>query len=127
MPAVSSLQQGQYLHNALDSHIRSAYPSLSSVSPEMLKGMDIPKQLLGPQQKSRLEEEKAKGQHPRGVKGVREKREDLKPFKRQSYHVAIAYHIHIKRIKTANPSATEIDPTYPARKLRESQSQPEHK
>jgi hypothetical protein len=77
----------QDYHGMLSEHVRSAYPNISNVSADMLRGLDIPRQLL-------------------------------KPFKRQSYHVAIAYHIHLKRIRTANPSATEIDPTYPARKLR---------
>lgn len=93
----------------------------------MLKGLDIPKQLLESQNgtsKSRPKEDKSKGQQLlRNIKTGKESKEDLKPFKRQSYHVAIAYHIHLKRIKNINPSATEIDPTYPARKLRESQNQ----
>ena len=51
---------------------------------------------------------------------TRESREELKPFKRQSYHVAIAYHIFLKQIKTGpNPNARDIDPTYNARKLRD--------
>jgi hypothetical protein len=45
---------------------------------------------------------------------------DLKLFKRQSYHVAIAYHIHLKNIKSKEGKRPEIDPTYYARKLRES-------
>jgi len=44
----------------------------------------------------------------------------LKPFKRQSYHIAIAYHIHLKHVRSGNyPSARDIDPTFNARKLRE--------
>lgn len=43
---------------------------------------------------------------------------DLKLFKRQSYHVAIAYHIHLRSLgpNPANPRA--IDPTFKARRLR---------
>ena len=47
------------------------------------------------------------------------KETELKPFKRQSYHVAIAYHIHIKMVKAKNGSEQEVDPTYNARKLRD--------
>lgn len=111
----------------LGDHIRNAYPNISSISPEMLKTLDLPKPPTeghNGHSKSRLKEERSKGpQLLRNIKGGREGKEDLKPFKRQSYHVAIAYHIHLKRIKSASPSPSEIDPTYPARKLRESQEQ----
>lgn len=52
-------------------------------------------------------------------------KDENKPFKRQSYHVAIAYHIHLKQVKNTK-SVEYVDPTYPARKLRE-QTQPESK
>ena len=42
----------------------------------------------------------------------------MKPFKRQSYHVAIAYHIHLKRVKQGLTSGNQIDPTYNSRQLR---------
>jgi hypothetical protein len=94
----------------------------------MLKTLDIPKELLEGQNgsgKARQKDEKAKGQQLfRTIKGGREGKEELKPFKRQSYHVAIAYHIHLKRIKSLAPLPTEIDPTYAARKLRENQNPP---
>lgn len=60
----------------------------------------------------------------KGASGLdaKSQREELKPFKRQSYHVAIAYHIHLKRVKpNENSNANDIDPTYNARKLREQQ------
>lgn len=53
----------------------------------------------------------------------KEIKEDLKPFKRQSYHVAIAYHIHLKHTKSGSEAAHSIDPTYNARKLRELQEE----
>jgi hypothetical protein len=40
-----------------------------------------------------------------------------KIFKRSAFHVAIAYHIYIKKLKEKGGS--EVDPTYYARKLRE--------
>lgn len=49
---------------------------------------------------------------------VRQAKEENKPFKRQSYHVAIAYHIHLKQVKR-NTAVEYVDPTFPARKLRE--------
>lgn len=101
----------------LNEHVRNAYPNISNVSADMLKGLDIPRHLL--QAKNKGKEDKKGGQASKNGKS----KEELKPFKRQSYHVAIAYHIHLKRIKTANPNPTEIDPTYPARKLREMQGQ----
>lgn len=111
----------------LSDHIRSAYPNISTISPDMLKTLDLPKPSTQPHNghsKPRAKEERSKApQLLRSIKGGREGKEDLKPFKRQSYHVAIAYHIHLKRIKSTNPSPSEIDPTYPARKLRESQAQ----
>lgn len=51
----------------------------------------------------------------------KEIKEDLKPFKRQSYHVAIAYHIHLKHLKNGNSEPNLLDPTYNARMLREKQ------
>lgn len=88
----------------------------------MLRGLDIPRQLLQGQNGKGKGRDDRKGTQAKGGRGLG--REELKPFKRQSYHVAIAYHIHLKRIRSLNPSAAEIDPTYPARKLRESQQQP---
>ena len=47
---------------------------------------------------------------------------DSKLFKRASYHVAIAYHIHIKNFKNSGKELTDandIDPTYPARVMKE--------
>jgi hypothetical protein len=86
----------------------------------MLRGLDIPRQLMQSQNgKGKGKEERRGSAAGKNGKG----KEELKPFKRQSYHVAIAYHIHLKRIKSTNPSSTEIDPTFPARKLRESQQQ----
>jgi hypothetical protein len=124
--SISGLQPEMHYHALLNEHIRSAYPNISNISPDMLKTLDLPKQLLDAQNtngKHRQKEEKSKvPQLLRSIKGGKEGKEELKPFKRQSYHVAIAYHIHLKRIKTTNPSPNEIDPTYAARKLRESQN-----
>lgn len=44
---------------------------------------------------------------------------DNKIFKRSAYHVAIAYHIYIKKMREKGAQGSEIDPTYSARKLRE--------
>ena len=47
---------------------------------------------------------------------------DGKLFKRSSYHVAIAYHIHIRNLKASGKElmgARDIDPTFQARKMRE--------
>jgi hypothetical protein len=42
-----------------------------------------------------------------------------KIFKRSAYHVAIAYHIYLKKIREKGVIGNEIDPTYYARKLKE--------
>ena len=44
---------------------------------------------------------------------------DSKLFKRSSYHVAIAYHIYMKNLKDGGKELTGIDPTYPARQMRD--------
>jgi len=49
----------------------------------------------------------------------KDNKEDFKPFKRQSYHVAISYYIYLKNYKGNNSNSNEIDPTYPARKMKE--------
>jgi len=46
---------------------------------------------------------------------------DGKLFKRSSYHVAIAYHIHLKKLQEEKKDTSKLmnwDPTYHARKLR---------
>ena len=43
-----------------------------------------------------------------------------KIFKRSAYHIAIAYHIYLKKMRLMRAQGSEIDPTSHARKLRES-------
>lgn len=53
----SSLQMDQDYHGMLSEHVRSAYPNISNVSADMLRGLDIPRQLLqGQNGKSRGKE-----------------------------------------------------------------------
>ena len=85
----------------------------------MLKELAIPTELLNKNpNKSKGKEEKKviQGLTKQNLAGKQGK-EDNKPFKRQSYHVAIAYHIHLKQVKN-NKSVEFVDPTYPARRLR---------
>ena len=42
-----------------------------------------------------------------------------KVFKRSSYHVAIAYHIYIKKMSQRGPLMNEVDPTLRARRLKD--------
>ena len=44
---------------------------------------------------------------------------DSKLFKRSSYHVAIAYHIYMKNLNNNGRELSGIDPTYPARQMRD--------
>ncbi len=44
-------------------------------------------------------------------------RQENKPFKRQSYHVAIAYHIHIKSLRGKDDP--RLDPTWAAKEMRD--------
>ena len=56
-------------------------------------------------------------QAPVPIKPIQEKL-----FGRATYHVAIAYHIHLKKIKEKSDIPQEtIDPTYHAKKLRTEQ------
>ena len=48
----------------------------------------------------------------------KDSKEYMKPFNRQSYHVAIAYHIHLKKVNEGLTSGNQIDPTYNSRQLR---------
>ena len=54
-------------------------------------------------------------------KGSKGANGENKPFKRQSYHVAIAYHIHLKQVK-GSKTVEYVDPTFPAKKLREEEA-----
>lgn len=74
----------------------------------MLRELSIPTEMLQKQGRKGKEEKKSS----------RSGKEETKPFKRQSYHVAIAYHIHLKQVRESRP-AEYVDPTYAARKLRE--------
>ena len=42
-----------------------------------------------------------------------------KIFKRSAFHVAIAYHIYLNKLREKGPIGNEIDPTYFARRLKE--------
>jgi len=42
-----------------------------------------------------------------------------KIFKRSAFHVAIAYHIYLNKLREKGPIGLEIDPTYFARRLKE--------
>ena len=62
------------------------------------------------------------GKSKTNIKAPSKEMSDGKLFKRSSYHVAIAYHIHLKKLQQKNLDTTKImnwDPTYYARKLRE--------
>ena len=86
----------------------------------MLRDLSIPTEITGKKDgaRSKVKEEKKQP-------NSKLPKDENKPFKRQSYHVAIAYHIHLKQVK--NTKAVEyVDPTFPARKLRE-QSQADSK
>jgi hypothetical protein len=76
----------------------------------MLRELSIPTDMLQKQAGSRSKCKEDK-------KGNKTSKDESKPFKRQSYHIAIAYHIHLKHVKTTKP-AEYVDPTYAARKLR---------
>lgn len=46
----------------------------------------------------------------------------IKPFKRHSFHAAIAYRIHIEKLnfeQNTHLNPELLDPTYPAKKLKE--------
>lgn len=88
-------------HTMINEHIRNAYPNINSFSPDMLKTLDIPKQLFEhPNGLSKGKKKEGKNNPILKNIGVgKDTKQELKPFKRQSYHVAIAYHIHIKRLK----------------------------
>lgn len=98
-------------HNALNEHLKNTYPNINAISPDMLRELSIPTDVLQRQQasKPKLKEDKKVGKLGK---------EENKPFKRQSYHIAIAYHIHLKQVKSSKPQEF-LDPTYAARKLRE--------
>lgn len=116
-----NIQTDLEYHHMLNQHIRLAYPNISNITTDMLKGLDIPRQLLEQQNliaKSKEKDEKSKLIHSLKQIKAKQVRQDLKPFKRQSYHVAIAYHIHLKNSKNANKNSNEIDPTFYAKKLR---------
>jgi hypothetical protein len=76
----------------------------------MLRELSIPTDMLQKQAGSRSKSKEEK-------KGTKTSKDENKPFKRQSYHIAIAYHIHLRQVKSTKPPEY-VDPTYAARKLR---------
>lgn len=104
----------------LGQHIRSSLPDSKNLSAEMLMQLGLPSKQTIEQSKSREGDKKKKGVSGVQNRLVRQSGAELKPFKRQSYHVAIAYHIYLKQIKMVGPlSPRDIDPTYNARRLRD--------
>ena len=45
-----------------------------------------------------------------------------KIFKRSAYHIAIAYHIYLKKLREKGPLGGDVDPTLHARKLKDEMS-----
>ena len=83
----NSLEDDRKFQNSITEHLKNVYPNINSVSPDMLKGLSIPTEILTKQARKAREQKKQKT------------KDENKPFKRQSYHVAIAYHIHLKQVK----------------------------
>ena len=120
-----SIESDLSYHTMLGKHIRSNLPDSKNLSPEMLMQLQLPSKELLEQNKGKDSDKKKKGSGLNDLKRPTE-REELKPFKRQSYHVAIAYHIFLKQIKAGpNPSPRDIDPTYNARRLRDQSQKPQ--
>ena len=59
----------------------------------MLRELSIPTDMLQKQAGSRSKSKEEK-------KGTKTSKDENKPFKRQSYHIAIAYHIHLRQVKS---------------------------
>ncbi len=108
----------------LSQHLGKIYANGGNyIEPETLKTMELARQLIDGN-KGNKSKEKEKGE--RGKEGsfgypsrLLEKggKFEMKLFKRQSYHIAIAYYVHTVKVKLANSDI--LDPTYNARKLRE--------
>lgn len=65
--------------------------------------------------------DKKEGFKSEGFRNVSKESNENKLFKRSSYHVAIAYHIYLKKLQSKKTDAVKLnlDPTYHAKKLRE--------
>ena len=71
---------------------------------------------------------KGKGSGQTEMKEGENQDKNNKLFKRQSYHVGIAYYIHYKKVSEGTNGVlneTDYDPTFHAKKLREGQGMPE--
>lgn len=111
----ASLETDLTYHHALNEHVKNAYPNINSLSPDMLRDLSIPTEILS---KPPVARPKAKEEKRTVVKAAKD---ENKPFKRQSYHVAIAYHIHLKQVKMSK-TVEYVDPTYPARRLKDEEA-----
>lgn len=110
----AALETDLSYHNAINEHVKNTYPNINSISPDMLRELSIPTEILSkpPVPRPKKDEKKT---------GARGGKEENKPFKRQSYHVAIAYHIHLKQVKVSK-TVEYVDPTFPARRLKDEES-----
>ncbi len=119
----TSIESDLSYHTMLGQHIRSSLPDSRNLSPQALMQLGLPpKETL---EKLKVRENGGKKKTGTGQKVGSKESNDLKPFKRQSYHVAIAYHIYMRQVKEgSNPNATNIDPTFNARKLRDESLKP---
>lgn len=95
-------------------HLKSTIQDSKNASPDLLMKLDLPAT-----EGLNAGREKEKKRKKRGEVSFEQGGYESKPFRRQSYHIAIAYHIYLKAIKESeNPSLKDIDPTFKARKLR---------
>ena len=56
-----SLENDLNYHNALNEHVRSAYPNINSLSTDMLRDLSIPTEILGRPAVPRAKREEKKG------------------------------------------------------------------
>jgi len=99
-----SIQTDLNYHSLLTQHIKTAFPNIGELTPDMLKNFSIPQKLL--QQQSKIQKNNKDAQ----------KKKEPKVFKRQSYHIAVAYDIYLKKMRESNKQ--ETDPTLPAMRLK---------
>lgn len=85
-------------HKAIVETIRGGFPILNGCTSESMIKLGLSRALLeqNPASNLRFVENKEKKRSQQGP--------DLKLFKRQSYHIAIAYHIHLRNVRSANVS-----------------------
>lgn len=79
-------------HQSINEHLKITYFNINTIPQDLLRQLAPQNFLLQKQSESKSKSKEEKKEN-------KTKKDQEKPFKRQAYHIGIAYHLHIKQVK----------------------------